>query len=139
MSIPGTIPFADGLARILTRAQLDGSESWPHAFAGKTKDHRFYEIAADTLGPNFEHHYLSLEDRAGTVRAVQPVFFVRQNLVGGIPSLASALEKVRRRFPGFLTMRLLMVGNLAGEGHLAVCEKSDEGWAARALGEVLPE
>src|SRR4051812_39951370 len=110
-----TIPFADGAARVLSRSDVDNCGAWTQAFAGKAKDHRFYEIVADTLGPNFEHHYLSLEDRTGKIRGVQPVFFVQQNLIEGIPALRAAVEKVRRRFPRFLTMRLLMIGNAAGE------------------------
>jgi len=134
MSNLDPIPFANGTARILSRSDLVHSEAWPRAFAGKTKDHRFYEIVADTLGSSFEHHYLSLEDRDGNVRGIQPVFFVQQNLVEGIPALRAAVEMVRKRFPRFLTMRLLMVGNAAGEGHLA----GDAAWVARALREVLP-
>src|SRR4051795_10751901 len=99
------ISFSHGIARILSRADLAQSNAWKHAFEGKSKDHRFYEIVADTLGPNFDHRYLLLEDRAGKVRAIQPVFFVQQNLVEGIPALGKAVEKVRRRFPRFLTMR----------------------------------
>jgi predicted N-acyltransferase len=133
-----TIPFAGGNARVLSRADLARSEAWPQMFSGKTKDHRFYEIVADTLGTNFEHHYLLLEDSAGKVRGIQPVFFVQQNLVEGVPALRAAVEKVRQRFPRFLTMRLLMVGNAAGEGHLAAAATGDETWVARALGEVLP-
>src|SRR4051812_26965544 len=137
MSIPETIPFANGIARVLSRAGLAAAEAWPHAFEGKTKDHRFYEIVADTLGSNFEHHYLLLEDNAGKVRGLQPVFFVQQNLVEGIPALRTAVEKVRQRFPRFLTMRLLMIGNAAGEGHLSACAAGDEAWVARGLQEVL--
>jgi len=48
------------------------------------------------------------------------------------------VEKIRKRFPRFLTMRLLMVGNAAGEGHLSRSEPSDVAWMAEALGEVLP-
>ncbi len=81
---------------------------------GKPRTHRFYEIVADTLGSNFEHHYLALEDFAGKVRGIQPVFFVQQNLIEGIPALRGVVEKVRQRFPRFLTMRLLMIGNAAG-------------------------
>jgi predicted N-acyltransferase len=137
MPIAETIPFSKGVARVLSRADLKRCEVWTRAFEGKTKDHRFYEIVADTLGSKFEHHYLVLEDSAGKVRGVQPVFFVRQNLVEGIPALRAAVEKVRQRFPRFLTMRLLMVGNAAGDGHLSACEPGDEGWVARALHEVL--
>jgi predicted N-acyltransferase len=35
-------------------------------------------------------------------------------------------------------MRLLMIGNAAGEGHLSTCAPGDETWVARALHEVLP-
>src|SRR6476646_4998119 len=132
------IPFSHGVARVLSREDLGQLESWSQAFSNKTKDHRFYEIVADTLGSNFEHHYLLLEDRDGTVRGIQPVFFVQQNLVEGIPALRAAVEAVRRRFPRFLTMRLLMIGNAAGEGHLSACAAGDEAWVARALHEFLP-
>lgn len=132
-----TIPFHDGIARVLSRDELDAAAGWTDAFTGKAKDHRFYEIVADTLGSNFEHHYLLLEDRAGKVRAIQPVFFVQQNLVEGIPALGKAVEKVRRRFPRFLTLRVLMVGNAAGEGHLSLRAPEDEPWVADALYQVL--
>ena len=121
----------------MTREELSGIDAWQSAFAGKTKDHRFYEIVADTLDAKFEHHYLVLEDRAGKVRGVQPVFFVQQNLVEGIPALRAAVEAIRRRFPRFLTMRVLMVGNAAGEGHLSTCAADDEEWVANALYQVL--
>jgi predicted N-acyltransferase len=132
-----TISFPNGVARVLTRDGLGGIDAWQNAFAGKTKDHRFYEIVADTLDPKFEHHYLVLEDRTGKVRGIQPVFFVQQNLVEGIPALRAAVELVRRRFPRFLTMRVLFVGNAAGEGHLSATTPEDEEWVANALYQVL--
>lgn len=128
-----TIPFSSGLARVLSLADLQNLDAWPKAFAGKSKDHRFYEIVEQTLDSNFEHHYLVLEDGAGKVRAVQPLFFVQQNLVEGIPALRGAVEFIRRRFPRFLTMRVLMAGNAAGEGHLGACAPDDETWVADAL------
>jgi hypothetical protein len=132
-----SINFSNGVARILAREELKNIDAWQHAFAGKCKDHRFYEIVADTLDSKFEHHYLLLEDRAGKVRGIQPIFFVQQNLVEGIPGLRAAVETVRRRFPRFLTMRLLMIGNAAGEGHLSPCALEDEEWVANALYQVL--
>jgi predicted N-acyltransferase len=132
-----SINFSNGVARLLAREELKNVDTWPHAFAGKCKDHRFYEIVADTLDSKFEHHYLLLEDRDGKVRGIQPIFFVQQNLVEGIPGLRAAVETVRRRFPRFLTMRLLMVGNAAGEGHLSACAPEDEEWVANALYQVL--
>ncbi|MEP6956513.1 MAG: GNAT family N-acetyltransferase [Chthoniobacterales bacterium] len=134
-----TIPFRDGIARIVSRDALPQIESsWANAFARETKDHRFYEIVDQTLDCGFEHHYLVLEDHVAQVRGVQPVFFVQQNLVEGIPALRHAVEAVRRFYPRFLTMRILMVGNAAGTGHLGFCAPEDEAWVAIALLAVLP-
>ena len=132
-----TIPFPRGLARVLSRAELEHCEAWKKAFAGKCKDHRFYEIVEQTLDSKFEHSYLLLEDQSGKVRAIQPLFFVQQNLVEGMPALRDAMDAIRRRFPRFLTMRTLMVGNAAGEGHLGACAPEDEDWAAEALRAIL--
>jgi predicted N-acyltransferase len=128
-----TIPFPHGIARVLSLADLRNVEEWKTAFAGKSKDHRFYEIVEQTLDSQFEHSYLLLEDQAGQVRAIQPLFFVQQNLVEGIPTLRGLMASIRRRFPRFLTMRVLMVGNAAGEGHLSACSPEDEDWVANAL------
>jgi predicted N-acyltransferase len=137
MSTGQTIAFPLGIARILSRADLDHCDAWKSAFAGKCKDHRFYEIVEQTLDSKFEHSYLLLEDKAGAVRAIQPLFFVQQNLVDGIPALRGPVEAIRRRFPRFLTMRVLMVGNAAGEGHLSACPPEDEDWVANALHATL--
>ena len=131
------IPFPLGMARVLSLAEVRDLGEWQHAFAGKCKDHRFYEIVAETLDAKFEHRYLVLEDRSGKVRGIQPVFFVRQNLVEGIPALRAAVDAIRKRFPRFLTMRVLMVGNAAGEGHLSACAPGDEDWVADALHATL--
>jgi len=133
MSNDLTIPFSFGVARVLSRADLNQYTAWQNSFTGKCKDHRFYEIAEQTLDGKFEHTYLALEDTTGRVRAIQPLFFVEQNLVEGIPASRAVVNAVRRIFPRFLTMRILMVGNVAGEGHLSACEPGDEEWVARAL------
>ena len=138
-AMPATEPikFSNGVARVLTRDELKTIGAWPRGFVAQAKDHRFYEIVADTLERKFEHRYLLLEDRAGKVRGIQPVFFVQQNLVEGIPTLRRAVDAIRQRFPRFLTMRVLMVGNAAGEGHLSVSAPQDEEWVANALYQVL--
>jgi predicted N-acyltransferase len=133
MSTGPTIPFPLGVARVLSLADLQNVKEWESAFAGKSKDHRFYEIVEQTLESQFEHRYLLLEDQTGRVRAIQPLFFVQQNLVEGIPALRGVVNAIRRRFPRFLTMRVLMVGNAAGEGHLSTCAPEDEDWVADAL------
>jgi predicted N-acyltransferase len=131
------IPFPGGVARVLSLAEVRTLEAWQHAFAGKGKDHRYYEIVEETIEPRFEYHYLLLEDQAGKVRGIQPVFFVQQNLVEGIPALRGAMETIRKQFPRFLTMRVLMVGNAAGVGDLSACAPEDEDWVANALHAVL--
>jgi len=134
----GPISFPQGIAKIVTGAELLSCGAWPRAFRDKHKDHRFYEIVEQTLAQDFEYRYLLLEDESGEVRAIQPVFFARQNLVEGVPGkFRSIVELVRKQFPRFLTMRVLMVGCAAGEGHLGACRPEDERWTAEALLAVL--
>ncbi len=138
MQAGGTISFPQGVAKIATLADLQDSEAWKRAFQEKCKDHRYYEIIEQTLANDFEYRYLLLEDQAGCVRAIQPILFVRQNLVEGVPGkLRTIVDLVRRKFPRFLTMRVLMVGCAAGEGHLGACDENDEPWVAQALNETL--
>ncbi len=86
----------------------------------------------------FEHHYLVFENGSGRIRGIQPLFFVRQNLVEGVPGKIRAIvEFVRKKFPKFLTMRVLMVGCAAGAGELGVCDQADERWVAEALHTVV--
>src|SRR5881396_2526712 len=134
MSVGNTIPFPQGAAKVVTLAELQNWDAWPGAFRNKCKDHRYYEIVEETLEGDFEHHYLVLEDVSGNVRAIQPVFFVRQNLVEGVPGkIRSVVDTIRKIFPRFLTMRVLMVGCAAGTGDLGAGDKSDEAWTAQAL------
>lgn len=123
-----------GLARIVTRSELHNCDAWRGAFNNKCKDHRYYEIVEETLEDGFDYHYLLLEDDFGNVRAIQPVFFVRQNLVEGVPGkISSIVDRVRRIFPRFLTMRVLMVGCAAGTGDLGACDAKDDSWLASTL------
>ncbi len=132
------VPIPDGgLARLVRGRELFESEAWREALASHCKDHRYYEIVEQTLHDGFEHYYLVLEDRTGRVRAVQPLFFLQQNLVEGVPALRSFVDFIRKMFPRFLTMRTMMVGCAAGEGHLGVCSPGDEKWTAEALHSVL--
>jgi predicted N-acyltransferase len=138
MSVGNTIPFPQGVARVVTRTDLQNCDAWKRAFQGKCKDHRYYEIVEEALEGGFEYHYLLLEDDSGNVQAIQPVFFVRQNLVEGVPGkIRSVVDLIRKTFPRFLTMRVLMVGCAAGAGDLGVCDEKDEGWTAKALLGVL--
>jgi predicted N-acyltransferase len=129
-----TIELSQAVVKVVTRTELQSCAAWKQAFQDKCKDHRYYEIVEETLENDFEHYYLLLEDSSGNVRAIQPVFFVRQNLVEGVPGkIRSLVDVVRKSFPRFLTMRVLMVGCAAGTGDLGACDESNEPWTANAL------
>ena len=118
-----------GIARDVTSSELRNCDAWQRAFHNKSKDHRYYEIVEETVEGGFEYRYLVLEDDSGNARAIQPAFFVRQNLVEGVPGkISSVVDRVRKIFPRFLTMRVLMVGCAAGTGDLDACDAKDESW-----------
>jgi predicted N-acyltransferase len=128
------ILFPQGVAKAVTLAELQNCNAWKRAFENKCKDHRYYEIVEETLKGGFEHHYLLIEDDSGNARAIQPVFFVRQNLVEGVPGkIGSVVDVIRKVLPRFLTMRVLMVGCTAGTGDLDACDEKDEAWVVNAL------
>ena len=137
--LPVTVKASFGSAVVVERVPPDDQAIWESSFAGRITDHRYYELTQDTLGAQFEHRYLLLKGADGTTRAVQPVFIVLQDLVTGLPRLfRQVVERVRRRFPGFLKLRMLMVGSSAGEGDLGRDVGTGEvTWTAQALGEVL--
>jgi Acetyltransferase (GNAT) domain len=132
------IPFPKGMATVLRLPELPNCDAWKRALQNKCKDHRYYEIVEETLEGGFDYHYLLLEDHSRNPRAIQPVFFLRQNLVEGLPGkIRSIVDGVRRIFPRFLTLRVLMVGSSAGTGHLGACNEKDEPWVANALQATL--
>jgi Acetyltransferase (GNAT) domain len=133
-----TIQFTQGVARVSQLREIINSGVWKEALENKCKDHRYYEIVEETLEGGLDYHYLLLEDHSRNPRAIQPVFFVRQNLVEGVPGkIRSIVNRVRRIFPRFLTMRVLMVGCSAGTGDLGACDEKDEPWVANALQATL--
>ncbi len=129
-----SVPTPQGVAKIVIRSELHNCDAWRRAFHNKCKDHRYYEIVEETVEGGFEYRYLLLEDGSGNTRAIQPVFFVRQNLIEGVPGkISSIVDRVRKVFPRFLTMRVLMVGCAAGTGDLSAYDERDETWVANAL------
>jgi hypothetical protein len=110
-------------------------EIWVRSFEGKALDHRYYEVATESLGDQFGHYYLRLRDTENRTRAIQPFLIVNQDLVTGTPAaVRKPVGWVRRFIPGFLSLRMLMVGCSAGEGDLA--EDSSRGgvsWTVEAL------
>src|SRR5690242_9069033 len=123
---------------IRTRADLARCRHWASAFAGERKDHRYYELVEDTLHPEFEYRYFAIEDGAGTIRAIQPFFILDQDLcVGAGARLGKAVERVRLLWPRFMRLRTLMVGCVAGEGHLDAADEPSGRSYAGLLAEAI--
>src|ERR1041384_6074461 len=134
------VPFAQGTARVLTLAEVRSLEAWQRSFQDKCKDHRYYELIEETLANDFEYRDVVLEDASGKVGGIQPILFVRQNLIEGMrAAFRSIVDLVRKMFSRFLTMRVLMVGCAAGAGELGALSSEDEDFVAKALGEILRE
>ena len=128
-----------GRAVVASRVPEADAETWAAGLQHQANDHRYYELTHDALGHQFEHYYLLLQDHAGKTRAIQPFLMVNQDLVTGMPkAFRRVMDKVRKRFPSTLVMRMLMVGCSAGEGHL-VRDRStgSHEWVAQALSEAL--
>jgi len=124
-----------GRATVFTSSEHLDPELRRRAFASHAKDFRYYEIAEQSLGEQFEHRYFLLENGKTGETAVQPFFFVNQDITAGLPM---ALRKtfvapIRKHWPRFLQMRILMVGCSAAEGQLDHMQP----WAVQALHEVL--
>ena len=131
-------PTSDGRIWIAQRADLQSLPAWRRALADQRKDHRFYELLEETILQGFDYRYFVFEDASGTVRAVQPFFFLQQDVLQGSgKGVLNAAAKVRKIFPKFLTLRTLMVGCAAGEGHLDHGEDEQARWVSDRLHEVL--
>lgn len=136
--LPAALRIPKGWATLVRREDLVHFPAWTEALATECKDHRFHELISATINPEFEYRFIVLEDDEHEVRAIQPIFFVRQNLAEGVTGpLRGAIDRVRRTFPRFLTLKTLFVGCAAGEGHLGVRRPEDLAWASGALCSAL--
>ena len=124
-----------GSAAVADSVPPEDYQAWMGCFEGKALDHRYYEIVHESLRKQFGHHYLLLKDREGRTRAVQPFLIVNQDLVTGTPAVVRKLVNwIRKYIPGFLNLRMLMVGCSAGEGELARdLGSKGVGWTVEAL------
>jgi hypothetical protein len=123
-----------GTAEVVHSARSISPEIWRSTFAGEARDSRYYEVIEETLPEKFDYRYLILRNTETGQAAVQPFFFIAQDLTDGLPGkIQQAVARVQQRFPRFLVMRVLMVGCAVGEGQVA-CK---EPWAVKALHEAL--
>ncbi len=135
--IPDSIDESFSVAPI-SRDELRTCEAWQIAFASQRKDHRYYEIVADTIRDHFEYGYFAIRDASQRVVAVQPYFLLDQDVLEGIKLDRSLLvTRIRRRYPRFLKLRTLMLGCTAGEGHLAESAQLPAGTVAKTLAQSI--
>ncbi|HUZ31781.1 MAG TPA: GNAT family N-acetyltransferase [Xanthobacteraceae bacterium] len=112
-------PDQKGSVDVLFGHHLQDCRHWKHAFATQHKDHRYYEIVADTLHPEFRYLYFALRDAQGQICAIQPFFILDQDILAGAgPYIGHFLTLVRRQWPRFFLMRTMMVGCVAGDAQL---------------------
>lgn len=115
-------------------------QRWKQAFASERKDWRYYEILERTVHPEFDYGYFAVKNASGAVYAVQPFFMVEQDLLAGVGSkFGGLIGSIRRLFPQFMRPRTLMVGCVAGEGHLDAAEESSRCAIALALADGIME
>ena len=136
---PIAVSTSFGRAVVAARVPEADAETWAAGLQHQANDHRYYELTHDSLGHQFGHFYLLLQDHTGKTRAVQPFLLVNQDLVTGMPkAVRRVVDRVRQHLPSTLVLRMLMVGCSAGEGHL-VRDSSTGGveWVAQALREAL--
>jgi len=127
------------LVRVASQEEVDAAPAWRRGFLARArKDRRYYRVVEQTLPGGRDCAYFVVEDLGGRVRAVQP-FFVRDlDLLHGIGGARSRLlAAVRRVLPRFAIVRAVMVGCLAGEGHLDRSADGEAAWVAEALHDAL--
>jgi hypothetical protein len=82
---------------VVTRHYLRRCESWQHAFASQHKHHRYYEIVADTLHPEFIYLFFTLRDEQGKIQAIQLFFILDQDISAGTrPYIGRLLDVISR-------------------------------------------
>jgi peptidoglycan biosynthesis/recognition FemAB-like protein len=107
---------------------VDAVERRVRGVADHRKDHRYYELVEDTLHPEFDYRYFVVRGARGEVRAVQPFFLLDQDLLVGMsPRFGALIAGIRRIWPRFMRVRTLMVGCVAGEGHVDLDEAGGGG------------
>ena len=58
-----TGPRTRGSVEVMSRDEVMGCPRWASAFAGKHKDHRYYELVEDTIQPDFVFRYFRHQGR----------------------------------------------------------------------------
>jgi len=129
------IQTTQGIAHIVSSTLQIDAELWTKTLAGHCLDSRYYDVTEETLRNRFDFRYAILTNERTGATAVQPFFFVDQDISAGLPPQLRALLA---RSPGIarhLNLKMLVVGSAAGEGRL----DCTEAWAVETLTEALEE
>lgn len=115
-----------GSTEVVDRLVPEESEWLEQTLCGHAKDARYYEICMDTIQERFVYQFFILKSRKGEILAIQPSFLTDQDLLGGLSAtLHKPVDWIRKVWPRFLNLRMLMLGCTAGEAHLAVGPSSE--------------
>ena len=144
-AVPASAPvssFAGRFGAGWTFEVFDGAgdlepERWGAFFPPHWKDQRYYRTLEETFAGQFPQRYLVLREQ-DEVRAVQPLFFVDQDLT---VSLAGWLRAILRPLRRWTRMRLMMVGCIVGEAQTGLPDaaKAFQPLMAEALTKALEQ
>lgn len=119
-----------GPAWVVSSVESIAPELRRAAFRSRCKDFRYYEMQEASVPDQFQYRYFVLRDETTGSWALQPFFFVQQDLLAGLPSGARSLfDGARKLWPNFLKLPMMMIGCATGEGEL----DHDEPWLPQAL------
>ena len=79
-----------GRAVVASRVPESDANTWAAGLQHQANDHRYYELTHDSLGHQFEHYYLLLQDHSRQDPRRPAFLMVNQDLVTGMPSRFAA-------------------------------------------------
>ncbi len=131
------LPVPIGIAIVVPSVDEIPIQLRQTAFGTQPQDFRYYELLEKiekSSSTQFECRFLLMQDAASGEWAIQPLFLINHDLLPALPlPLWNLINVVRNFWPGFLTIRMLMIGCAAAEGHL----DHTQPWVFGALREAL--
>ncbi len=111
--------------------------AWSAAFASHWKDERYYQTLEATMGAEFTQRCLVIWRANGDgALAIQPFFFVDQDLTVSLPAWARAcLRPLQER----LKTRILMAGCIVGDAQMGVADPALLPQACEAVDDSLDQ
>ena len=109
---------------VYDRIEQIGPAVWQRYFPAHWKGYSYYQTLEETFAGEFPQRYLVLREPApdGAIRAIQPLFFVEQDMT---VSLGAGLRAILQPIRHHLKMRLMMVGCIVGDAQVGVPSLAD--------------